>query len=115
MAVPADATEGTAVSRPFSANIGRRSPSTVFVHGEVDIATAPALRAVVGLVLDQQPDRLTLDLSDAIFMDCAGVSVIAYALRETPDGFEVIIRRPRQLVRKVLEILGMDEACIVGG
>jgi hypothetical protein len=47
VALTADPPERPAAPPPFSANLGRRSPSTVFVHGEVDIAAAPALAAAV--------------------------------------------------------------------
>jgi anti-sigma B factor antagonist len=101
------------VSPPFSANRGRRTPSTVFIHGEVDMATAPVMAECVRFVIADKPKRLTLDLADMSFMDCSGVSVIAYALRESPRGFEVVLRHPRPLTRTVLEITGMDEPCVI--
>jgi len=113
MALPADPSEGMAVGPPFSANLGRRSPTTVFIHGEVDMATAPIMAARVRHVIDQSPKRLTLDLADMSFMDCSGVSVIAYALRESPGQFEVVLRHPRQLTRTVLELTGMDGPCVI--
>ena len=113
MASPADPSEGMAIGRPFSANRGRRTPSTVFIHGEVDVATAPQMATCVRSVIDQQSDKLTLDLADMSFMDCSGVSVIAYALRESPEGFEVILRHPRPLTRTVLELTGMDGPCVI--
>src|SRR5665213_1132748 len=106
MVSPAGPSEGMAVGPPFSANLGRRSPTTVFIHGEVDMATAPIMAARVRHVIDQSPKRLTLDLADMSFMDCSGVSVIAYALRESPGQFEVVVRHPRQLTRTVLELTG---------
>jgi anti-sigma B factor antagonist len=102
-----------AVGPPFSANRGRRTPSTVFIHGEVDVATAPQMATCVRSVIEQQSEKLTLDLADMSFMDCSGVSVIAYALRESPKGFEVILRHPRPLIRTVLELTGMDGPCVI--
>jgi anti-sigma B factor antagonist len=113
MPSPAGTSEGMAVSPPFSANRGRRTPSTVFIHGEVDRSTAPEMATCVRHVMAQNPKRLTLDLADMSFMDCAGLSVIAYALRESPDGFEVVLRHPRPLTRTVLEITGMDGPCVI--
>jgi anti-anti-sigma factor len=113
MALPTDTSEGMAGSPPFSANRGRRTPSTVFVHGEVDIATAPVMAESVRVVMAESPKRLTLDLADMSFMDCSGVSVIAHVLRESPQGFEVVLRHPRPLTRTVLEITGMDGLCVI--
>jgi anti-sigma B factor antagonist len=113
MALPTDTSEGVAASPPFSANRGHRSPSTVFIHGEVDMVTAPVMAECVRLVIAESPKRLTLDLADMSFMDCSGVSVIAYALRESPRGFEVVLRHPRPLTRTVLDITGMDGPCVI--
>jgi anti-anti-sigma factor len=113
MASPAETSEGMAVSPPFSANMGRRTPSTVFIHGEVDVTTAPEMAICIRQVMAQHPRRLTLDFADMGFMDCAGVSVIAFALRESPDGFEVVLRHPRALTRTLLEITGMDGPCVI--
>jgi anti-sigma B factor antagonist len=113
MALPTDASEGMAGGPPFSANRGHRTPSTVFIHGEVDMVTAPLMAERVRYILAHDPERLTLDLADMSFMDCSGVSVIAYALRESPDGFEVVLRHPRPLTRTVLEITGMDGPCVI--
>jgi len=113
MASPAEPSEGTVGDRPFSANLGRRSPTTVFVHGEVDVATASVMAARVRHVIDQNPKRLTLDLADMSFMDCAGVSVIAYAVREALGRFEVVLRHPRRSTRTVLELTGMDGPCVI--
>jgi anti-anti-sigma factor len=67
----------------------------------------------VRFVIAESPKRLTLDLADMSFMDCSGVSVIAYALRQSPRSFEVVLRHPRPLTRTVLEITGMDGPCVI--
>ncbi len=113
MASPAGPSGGMVGGPPFSANLGRRSPTTVFVHGEVDVATAPIMAARVRHVIDQNPKRLTLDLADMSFMDCSGVSVIASAVREAPGRFEVVLRHPRQSTRTILELTGMDASCVI--
>lgn len=113
MVSPAGPSEGMVGGPPCSANLGRRSPTTVFIHGEMDVATAPIMAARVRHVIDQNPKRLTLDLADMSFMDCSGVSVIAYAVREAPGRFEVVLRHPRQLTRTVLELTGMDGPCVI--
>ncbi|HXA32113.1 MAG TPA: STAS domain-containing protein, partial [Acidimicrobiales bacterium] len=73
----------------------------------------PEMATCVRRVMAQHPRRLTLDFADMSFMDCAGVSVIASALRQSPDGFEVVLRHPRALTRTLLEITGMDGPCVI--
>jgi anti-anti-sigma factor len=98
---------------PFSANVGPNPPTTVFIHGEIDISTAPMLKDCVIGVLRKHPDELTLDLTEVNFMDCAGISVISYVLRDSPDGFQVVLRHPQPMPRMILELTGMGGLCSI--
>ncbi|HEY8200342.1 MAG TPA: STAS domain-containing protein [Actinomycetota bacterium] len=52
---------------------GRR---IVECHGELDIATAPEVEAVVRSVLDEGAGRLRLDWSGLTFMDSTGIRLL---------------------------------------
>jgi anti-sigma B factor antagonist len=51
------------------------------VTGEVDIATAPALREHLLAALDQPGHRILLDLSAVTFMDASGLDVLVFVKR----------------------------------
>jgi len=84
-----------------------------FVRGEVDIVSAPELSGLVTELVNNGPHTLVIDLSGTTFMGAAGVRIIADARRVMPEGCPIILRRPTPFIRKVLEITGMDEICVI--
>ena len=78
--------------------------------GELDLATAPILERVLEtLVAD--PPAIELDLSGITFVDCAGLRPIREALqRASPSSTRVRVSGARPMVRRVLELTGLDVA-----
>jgi anti-sigma B factor antagonist len=78
---------------------GRGAVASVF--GEVDMATAPALRsALMGAA-----GPLTVDLAGMTFIDASGLRVLAGAAgRARREGSEVVLRDPSPQVLRVLEL-----------
>jgi anti-sigma B factor antagonist len=76
--------------------------------GEVDMATSPQLRAVLGELIDRGFHQLTIDLGQVGFLDCTGIGVLVNALRrvEQHDGCLNLVR-PTPVVRRVLTLTGM--------
>lgn len=73
--------------------------------GELDIATAPELRAA----LARRDDGLVLDLSELEFMDTSGVQLVvevSRAAREAPFALSIVRGRPD--VQRVFEIAGLE-------
>ncbi|MFB6398210.1 STAS domain-containing protein [Polymorphospora lycopeni] len=77
--------------------------------GEIDLATAPALRdRLLTLLHDQRPAVLIVDLAGVTFLDCAGISAligVRNAAGET--GCQIWIAYPQPFVRRVLEVTGL--------
>lgn len=87
---------------------------TVVVSGEVDMLTAPELAEFIDdLIGNNNPHSLMLDLTDMTFMDARGAGVIASARARLPDECGVILRHPKPIVRRVLEICELDGPCII--
>lgn len=85
------------------------SRASLAVSGEVDIATAPDLGAVLNAVIDRNYRYLTVDLSEVSFLDAQGLRVlIEGGARLGRDG-RLTVARPSQIVRRILEIAGVDE------
>jgi anti-sigma B factor antagonist len=83
---------------------------TLYVSGELDIATAPALEHTVDRTLDGQGGEFHLDVSALTFVDSTG----ARALLRVHNKFESIGRRlvilsPTRPVSRVLRIMGFDQ------
>ncbi|MGH3628292.1 MAG: STAS domain-containing protein [Sciscionella sp.] len=85
----------------------------VQVHGDVDLNTAPTLAHQMAHVAERCPERLVLDLTDVGIFDARGVAVLVSIRQLLPDHCSIVLRRPRPLVRKVLEVTEMDRVCII--
>jgi anti-sigma B factor antagonist len=78
--------------------------AVVSVSGELDIATAPQLAAVLALALGARPAALWVDLTRTTFIDSTGLNVLC-AASDRCDGRLTVICPPR--VRRVFEIAGL--------
>lgn len=85
--------------------------TTVFVQGELDLATMPVLAEQLTLVSRDRPGRLVFDLAETRFMDCGSARLIARTGRWLPAGRRPVIRRPLAGIRRVLELTGLDADC----
>jgi anti-anti-sigma factor len=103
-------------STSFSArSLGLGSVRRIVVRGEVDMANAPELAECVAVAIVESPGDLVFDLTEATFIDSAGLKVIASARRDLPDFCQVILREPQPFVRKVLAIAQMGRTCVIEG
>jgi anti-anti-sigma factor len=82
----------------------------VSVHGELDLATAPELEAVLFGALERG-GRVLVDLRDLAFMDSSGVrAIVAAHTRAEGDGQRFAVVRPRAEteVARIIEVSGLD-------
>lgn len=79
------------------------------VRGEVDIATAGALRDHLTVaVTSGQP--VVVDLAQAPFLDSTGLGVlVAAAKRARAGGTRLVVARPQRLVGNALRLVQADE------
>ena len=91
----------------------RRSGTTelVQVRGEVDLATAPLLRAVLDTVVGRRPGRVEVDLSGATFVDAHALAALT-AVRRRLAGRRatLVLRDPSPAVVRLLELSGTEYA-----
>ncbi len=88
------------------------SYTVVEVGGEVDVATAPQLRACLHQAIDAGSRRLVVDLRQASFIDSEGLGVLVGARRRLlahagHDG-SVQLVCAEGLVLRVLRLTGLD-------
>ena len=81
--------------------------TVVQVTGELDIATAPALRDhLFALIRDGHP--IVLELTGVEFMDSSGLEVLLRCHRGAElSGSELVLRRPSHRVVRLLELSGL--------
>jgi len=84
---------------------------TVVVSGELDLVTTPSLTAHLTQILDNEPQRLVFDMTRVGFIDCAAARLVASTGQFLPHNQRPVIRFPSRLVRRVLELTGLDDYC----
>jgi len=79
----------------------------VTLHGELDVASADGL---ADSLVELAGSTVVVDLSDLTFMDSSGIGALVRARnRIRGDGLgELVLTRPGAIVRKTLEIVGLD-------
>ena len=85
----------------------RRDGTTevVEVRGEVDIATAPLLRAVLDTVVGRRPSRVEVDLSGTTFLDANALSTLTAVRRRLAGRHaRMVLRDPSPVVVRLLEL-----------
>jgi anti-sigma B factor antagonist len=102
---PPHSGESPVLSAQVSQEQGR---VTVVVHGELDLASAPALRQELAGLLRLDVATMTLDLADLSFIDSSGLHALN-AIRElaTGQGVRLELRALPRHARRVLDITGM--------
>ncbi|MEO5838665.1 MAG: STAS domain-containing protein [Acidimicrobiales bacterium] len=79
--------------------------SVVDVTGDLDMATAPALRQLVLQLLSSGARLIAIDLTAADFVDSTGLGMLVAALKRarTHDG-ELVVICPEPRLRRIFEL-----------
>lgn len=86
------------------------SVCTVALEGEVDVYTAPSLKARLVELIDDDCTSIILDLEKVTFIDSSGLGVLVGALRRAREkGGAVRIICTRDSVLKIFRITGLDK------
>ncbi len=82
----------------------------VALVGEMDLASAPDVRARLNSYVDASPVWLVLDVADVEFVDSTGLGVLVGALRRVRgSGGDVRIAAARPAMQRVLSVTGLDQ------
>lgn len=102
--------ETTPDTREFAVAVVGLGGRAVALHvaGELDLSTAPRLRAQIDRALEDGSDALVVDLSHVTFIDSVALAVLvaAHARLASCGRLAVVARTP--FVQLVLEATGLD-------
>jgi anti-anti-sigma factor len=84
---------------------------TLVIRGDLDAVSTPSLDALLTQIQGRPPRRLVFDLGEVGFIDCAAARLIAGTGRLLPRGQRPVVRHPGPLVRRMLELTGLDAVC----
>src|SRR3984885_14323042 len=100
----------------FSMNLGSgesRGYVVVTPRGELDLASAPAVAAALGVVAAREP-RIIVDLAGLEFIDARGVAALPRGRRHARTaGGALLLAAPQRQVRRVLAIIWEVDAFAV--
>jgi anti-sigma B factor antagonist len=82
---------------------------TLYVSGELDVASAPALERTVAGTMDGQDGEFCLDVSALTFMDSTGARALLHVHNRVESvGRRLVVLSPTRPVWRVLRIMGLD-------
>jgi len=91
------------------------APPVVTIYGELDVYSAPRLHDELLYVVRRHGPRLSLDLRDVTFLDCAGVNLLLTTRRQARlEGGWVRITQASSPARRTISLLGLREVFELG-
>jgi anti-sigma B factor antagonist len=92
---------------PLELTVEKHNGATVVLaSGEIDMATAPEL----GACMSGLTGEVVVDLERVTFLDSRGIAALVVAHSQLTDGGgSLTLRRPNDVLRRTLEIVGLRE------
>jgi anti-sigma B factor antagonist len=72
--------------------------------GEIDLSNVDSVRATIDATVSRAPDHVVFDLSDLDFLDSSGIALLLFAAAKSRS---VQLRRPSEIVRRIIEVTGL--------
>ena len=80
------------------------------LSGEIDVGQAPKLREVLMELLENNEGRLLIDMSDVVYIDSAGLSVLIAANRKAQNLSGMFgLSNPQKPVQQVFKLTRMNK------
>ena len=86
----------------------------IAARGEIDLFTAPELKAALVAAIDSGHTRLVVDLAETTFLDSTALGVLIGVLKRlrTRDGVMTIVNTDANIA-KTFEITGLDQIFVI--
>jgi len=105
----ADRTEVSSLDLTISDRAIGNGLTLIEVAGDVDVFSAPLLRARITDLIHKNTYHLLIDMAQVPFLDSSGLSVLVEAIRLVrPHGGSVNLAAPREGIQRILRISGVD-------
>lgn len=102
---------------PLDVQVDRSgSTMTIYVSGDLDIASAPALVEQATGPIDGRTPRIFVDLSEVHLCDSAGMNALVQIQRHVESvGAELTLYEIPELLGRAMEVAGLDQVLKVVG
>jgi anti-anti-sigma factor len=84
---------------------------TVILCGDLDIGNERFLSRCLAQLRDKRPHRLVFDMAEVGFADCAAMRLLVGTGQWLPEGTKPVISGARPMMRRVLQLTGLDAQC----
>ena len=103
---------GSPAWQPFSVIVSTDGDrATVALCGELDLSGIDRARQAIEQAESSEHTLLVLDLSELEFLDSTGLEVMLRAARRAEEsGRRLIVTRPSNYVRRLLEMTAIDQS-----
>lgn len=82
----------------------------VSVDGELDVSTAEEFKEYLHKLIDESIKNVRFDLSDLNYIDSTGLGVMIGILKRIKlENKDIYIKSPRDNVKKIFSITGLDK------
>jgi anti-sigma B factor antagonist len=88
----------------------RDRPNVLPLKGEIDLHVSPIVTASLTAMIEKNPERLVIDLSDVTYIDSAGLAALIQAMQKVEDyGGKFLLAGLQETVRSIFEISRLDQ------
>jgi anti-anti-sigma factor len=77
----------------------------ITISGELDLSNVDRIQAAIGAAAGGERQRIIFEAADLEYMDSSGIALLVTVARQVAD---VEIRQPTDIVRRIIEISGVD-------
>jgi anti-sigma B factor antagonist len=80
------------------------------LKGEIDLHVSPVVTASLIAMIEKQPERVVIDLSDVTYIDSAGLAALIQAMQKVEAyGGKFLLAGLQETVRSIFEISRLDQ------
>lgn len=78
--------------------------------GDIDLSKSPELRTSLRTVIDENPEKIVIDLSHVPYMDSSGIATLIEGLQLSQQGsIEFILCCLTEGVRSIIDLARLDQ------
>ena len=80
------------------------------LNGEIDLHVSPALTQSLNAMMEKKPERIVIDLSDATYIDSAGLAALILAMQKIEAyGGRFFLTGVHETMRSIFETSRLDQ------
>jgi anti-anti-sigma factor len=76
------------------------------LSGELDMTSVEQVRSAIDATVGAETERIVFDAADLEFIDSSGIALLVSVTRGVR---EVEVRNPHPIVRRIIELTGLDQ------